>query len=190
MSGMRERLTYANVMVTVLAFIVLGGTAWAVAHNSIGTKQLKSGAVHTADIADDAVTSPKVQQGSLEASDFAPGAVGGNATVRSSTGAIPLTCTESSFAPGSFILFCSGKGSFTASCEQGEHATGGGYTTAGSTGPPSSTASVTEGRPEPADGTPTAWFVNANGSGSNSGSSPGLAHPADPQVTVYAICSG
>ena len=35
MSGIRKHLTYSNVMVTVLAFVVLGGTAWAVAKNSV-----------------------------------------------------------------------------------------------------------------------------------------------------------
>lgn len=51
---MRSKLTYANVMVTVLAFVVLGGTAWAAGElgkESVGTKQLKKGAVTRAKIA-------------------------------------------------------------------------------------------------------------------------------------------
>ena len=44
---LRDNLTYANVMVTILAFIVLGGVAYAAGlpANSVGTKQLKIGAV-------------------------------------------------------------------------------------------------------------------------------------------------
>jgi hypothetical protein len=32
--GVRPHLTYANVMVTVLLFVVLGGTAWALARST------------------------------------------------------------------------------------------------------------------------------------------------------------
>ncbi len=57
MRRLRDNLTYANVMVTVLAFIVLGGVAYAAGlpPNSVGTKQLKNGAV----------TAEKVKKGSL-----------------------------------------------------------------------------------------------------------------------------
>jgi hypothetical protein len=185
MSGIRQRLTYANVMVTVLAFIVLGGTALAIGKNSIGSKQLKANAVHTADLADHAVTSDKL----------APKALAGNATVRSETGTVPLTCTESNFSPTSYTLLCSGRKSFTASCSSGEHATGGGYTPtlqptpAPPAGTPTASTSALESRPEPTTGTPTGWYVNAGGFGSNSGSSAGVPHPADPPITVYVVCS-
>lgn len=50
MKRLRGKLTYANVMVTILAFVVLaGGTAYAsealLPRNSVGTKQLKPGSV-------------------------------------------------------------------------------------------------------------------------------------------------
>jgi hypothetical protein len=50
MKRLRGKLTYSNVMVTVLAFIVLaGGTAYAATEmlpkNSVGSKQIKKGAV-------------------------------------------------------------------------------------------------------------------------------------------------
>jgi hypothetical protein len=146
----------------------------------VGSKQLKAGAVHTADIGDGAVTAEKL----------APGAASGSATVRSTTDTVPLSCTESSFAPGNYTLFCNGTKSVTVSCQPGEHATGGGFTPSTSgTASPSSSSSVGESRPDPPGGTPTGWYVNASGFGTNSGSSPGLAHPPDPQVTVYAVCS-
>jgi hypothetical protein len=64
MKRLRGKLTYANAMVTILAFIVLcGGVAVAAGQlgkNTVGTKQLKRGAV----------TSAKVKDGTLQAKDF------------------------------------------------------------------------------------------------------------------------
>lgn len=67
MKRLHPKLTYANVISTVCLFLVLGGgTAFAAAEilprASVGTKQLKNGAV----------TGKKVKPGSLTASDFAP----------------------------------------------------------------------------------------------------------------------
>lgn len=48
MKRLRGNLTYANVMATIAVFMVLGGSAVAATHlpgNSVGTKQLKKGAV-------------------------------------------------------------------------------------------------------------------------------------------------
>jgi hypothetical protein len=57
---LRPRLTYANVVSTLCLFVLLGGTAWAVAANSVGTKQLKDGAVTTPKLRDRAVTQAKL----------------------------------------------------------------------------------------------------------------------------------
>ena len=69
MTRIRAKLTYANVMVTLLAFVVLcGGSAYAVGQlgkNTVGAKQLKKGSV----------TSAKVKDGSLRPGDFAKGAI-------------------------------------------------------------------------------------------------------------------
>ncbi len=46
----RKRLSYANVMATVAVFMVLGGGAYALSKNSVGTKQLKNKAVTNAKI--------------------------------------------------------------------------------------------------------------------------------------------
>lgn len=72
---MRPRLTYANVMVTILAFIVLGGGAYAATQlprNSVGKKQIMNGAVTRAKIADGAVDSSKVADHSLKGTDLNP----------------------------------------------------------------------------------------------------------------------
>jgi len=60
----RPQLSYANVMSTIAVFIALGGTSYAVARNSVGNAQLRK----------NAVTSAKVKDRSLRASDLAPSA--------------------------------------------------------------------------------------------------------------------
>jgi hypothetical protein len=71
MKRLRVKLTYANVMATIAAFLVLaGGTAFAAAQmlpkNSVGAKQLKKGAVTRAKLshsATAALTGPQGQKG-------------------------------------------------------------------------------------------------------------------------------
>jgi hypothetical protein len=69
MNELRKHLTYANVMVTILAFVVLGGaTAFAASHlgkNSVGSKQLKKNAVVASKIKKEAVTGAKVKKDTL-----------------------------------------------------------------------------------------------------------------------------
>lgn len=62
-SGIRARLTYANVTATIALFVALGGSSYAALQlpkASVGGRQLKP----------NAVTSPKVKPGSLLLSDF------------------------------------------------------------------------------------------------------------------------
>ena len=75
MSRFRDRLTYANMMATVAVFIALGAGAYAAGlpKNSVKSKQIKAGAVKTDELGDDAVTSPKVTDGTLLGADFAAG---------------------------------------------------------------------------------------------------------------------
>jgi hypothetical protein len=50
---MRQRLTYANVMSTIAVFVVLGGTGYAattLARNSVGSPQIRNGAIKNVDI--------------------------------------------------------------------------------------------------------------------------------------------
>lgn len=71
LKGSRRKLTYANVMVTVLAFLVVGGgTAFAsmalLPRNSVGSKQLKPGSV----------TPKKLSKGAAEALTGSQGPAG------------------------------------------------------------------------------------------------------------------
>lgn len=71
MSRIRTHLTYANVMVTVLLFIVLGGGAYALqGKNSVRSDDIKNGEVKTADLDGSAVTSQKVKNDSLKPGDI------------------------------------------------------------------------------------------------------------------------
>lgn len=67
-SAVRARLTYANVMATVAVFLALGGGAYAfkLNANSVRSKQLAPGAVHTDDLASDAATGEKVAEDTLK----------------------------------------------------------------------------------------------------------------------------
>lgn len=73
MVAIRTHLTYANVMATIAVFGGLGGTAWAISANSVGSKQIKPNAVKNSEIANNAVKSPEVANGSLLGEDFAAG---------------------------------------------------------------------------------------------------------------------
>lgn len=54
------RPAYANVVSTLCLFVALGGTAWAVAANSVGAEELRRGAVTTRKLAPEAVTGDKL----------------------------------------------------------------------------------------------------------------------------------
>jgi hypothetical protein len=71
------KLNYANVIATVALFVALGGVAVAAGlpKNSVGTQQLKSGAVKSADLRRGAVTSGKIAEGAVTPSKLADGAV-------------------------------------------------------------------------------------------------------------------
>jgi hypothetical protein len=68
MKRLRGKLTYANVMVTILAFVVLGGGAAVAAgqlgKNTVGTRQLKREAVTSAKVKDRSLL-PKDRHGGI-----------------------------------------------------------------------------------------------------------------------------
>jgi hypothetical protein len=72
LSKLRPRSVY-DVVAALALFIALGGTAWAVAANSVGTTQLKDGAVTKPKLASDSVGTGKVINGSLLREDFQVG---------------------------------------------------------------------------------------------------------------------
>jgi hypothetical protein len=72
----RPKLTYANVVASLALFVALGGTSYAVnelGKNSVTSKNIAKEQVKAADIARNAITSPKVKDFSLLANDFKAG---------------------------------------------------------------------------------------------------------------------
>src|SRR5829696_1545942 len=78
-SRARRALTFENVLVTVVAFVVLaGGTAIAanqLAKSSVGKKQLKANAVTTAKIKKNAVTASKIRAGAVDTTKVKDGSL-------------------------------------------------------------------------------------------------------------------
>jgi hypothetical protein len=68
-----KRPSPAMIVACIALIVALGGTAWAVAANSVGTTQLKDGAVTKPKLASGAVGTNKVIDGSLLKQDFKAG---------------------------------------------------------------------------------------------------------------------
>ncbi len=89
MRKIRSKLTYANVMVTILAFVVLGGaTAFAatkLAKNSVGTKQIKNSAVTAAKIKKGTITGTQINLAKLGTVPSATNAATANTATTAST---------------------------------------------------------------------------------------------------------
>jgi uncharacterized protein YjbI with pentapeptide repeats len=80
MTAIRKRLSYANVMATLAVFISLGGGAFAALRlppNSVGTKQLKQGAVTGGKVKDASLTGADVKPQSLTGANVKPGSLTG-----------------------------------------------------------------------------------------------------------------
>lgn len=74
----RSRLTYANVVASIALFLALGGAAvaaTALPKNSVGPKQLRTGAVHARNIAPQSVNAGKLAKRSVIVGKLGPGAV-------------------------------------------------------------------------------------------------------------------
>ena len=101
MRGLRSHLTYANVMVTLLAFIVLcGGTAIALdGSNTVFTDDIVNGEVKAADVATNAVGaaelasssvgSPELKNNGVQSGDVLDESLTGADVVESSLGEVP-----------------------------------------------------------------------------------------------------
>jgi hypothetical protein len=78
--GLRERITYANVVATLALFLALCSGAVAasqLAKNSVGSRQLKKNSVTSVKIKKNAVNGSKVKDGSLTGADLQDGTITG-----------------------------------------------------------------------------------------------------------------
>jgi hypothetical protein len=91
MTRIRGRATYANVLATVALFVALGGTGYAV--TTIGTAQIRNGAVSTPKLRNGSVTTIKLRAAAVTGPKIRNGSVGG-------TKIAPGTLLATHFAPG------------------------------------------------------------------------------------------
>jgi hypothetical protein len=79
--NLRSRLTYANVAATTALFLAVGGgtvyAAFNLGKNDVHSKNIAPKAVKTSDLAKNAVTSPKIKDGSVQPADLAAGVMAG-----------------------------------------------------------------------------------------------------------------
>ena len=75
LTRLRRRLNYASVAATLALVVALSGGAYAlkIPKHSVGTKQLKRGAVTSPKIKRDAITSPKIKNGAVTVAKLADG---------------------------------------------------------------------------------------------------------------------
>jgi hypothetical protein len=118
---MKPHLTYANVMATIGVFLALGGVSYAAIKlpaNSVGSKQIKDGAVSSADVKNHALKAgdfkgglpsgprgprgPQGQKGPAAAKFWAHISSGANPTVPNSSGGVTVTRTAGGQAQVSF----------------------------------------------------------------------------------------
>jgi hypothetical protein len=104
-SGLRGKLTYANVMVTILAFVILGGggayAASKLAKNSVGTKQLKTGAVTGAKVKDSSLTGADIDVSTLASVPSASRAVHADSATTATSAGNATTATNAAHAADS-----------------------------------------------------------------------------------------
>jgi Collagen triple helix repeat (20 copies) len=178
MRRLADKLSYANVMATFAVFLALGGGAYAATHlgkNSVGTRQLKHGAV----------TGAKVRDGSLLSEDFAAGQLlagprgkegprgpkgergpKGDPGKQGQAGAPGATSAVVRYGPDT-ELADKNLGLSNAECHSGEVATGGGFQFVGEH-PATTSYFITQDRPSvveedfpvtPANGTKAGGWV-------------------------------
>jgi hypothetical protein len=58
-------LTFANVMSAIAVFIALGGSAWALARNSVGPRQIRANAVRSSDVKNNALKGIDINESTL-----------------------------------------------------------------------------------------------------------------------------
>jgi hypothetical protein len=174
--GLRPRLTYANVMATVALFVALGGGAYAATAlpaNSVGSKQLKDGAVVRGKIKNNAINRSKVLDNSLTGADIK----------ESSVARVPLAKTADTAAALDKATYKTAAGTApagsaanvaTATCDGGQHVIGGGVKLDNAM-----IGLVNDSYP---DSNNTAWTARVGNA-----SSGGSAAPFN--FTVYAICT-
>ena len=126
--GIRQRLTFANVVACIALFVALGSGAYAATQlpkNSVGSKQIKKNAVNSAKVKDGSLQATDFQAGQLPAGPQGPQGPKGDKGDTGAPGAPGATSVvarrtvQPSIANNTLATT-------TADCEAGEHLVGGG----------------------------------------------------------------
>jgi hypothetical protein len=72
---LRSRLNYSNVMATIAVFLALGGTSYAVATGSIGSREIGNNSVRSKDLRNNDVRGRDVRNGTIGTRDVTDGAL-------------------------------------------------------------------------------------------------------------------
>ena len=103
MKRLRDHLSFANVVSVLALFIALGGTAWGLAKNSVGSKQIRNGQVKKVDLHRHAVTHRKVHKNAIGSNQVRNGSLDSadvnNTIQRSLSGPCPAGQAISSITP-------------------------------------------------------------------------------------------
>jgi hypothetical protein len=78
------RLNYANVVATVALFIALGGGAWALAKDSVGSREIANGSVRSQELTNDDVRGADIEADAVQGSDVADDSLTGTDVQESS----------------------------------------------------------------------------------------------------------
>jgi hypothetical protein len=89
MRRIRRHLTYANVMATVAVFLALGGGAWALARNSVGSGGIKNDSIRSKDIHNQTIRARDVRRNSLRGGQINEGSLDASAFTRGTSAGGP-----------------------------------------------------------------------------------------------------
>lgn len=92
----RARFSSAHILAALALFVALGGSAYALKANTVGTKALKNNAVKTKKIANNAVKTNKIANGAVTTDKIADNAVNGNKVDESTLGEVPAAANATS----------------------------------------------------------------------------------------------
>jgi len=122
--GMRQRLTFANVVSCLALFVALGGGAYAATQlpkNSVGSKQIKKNAVNSAKVKDRSLQAIDFKEGQLPAGPQGPQGPQGLKGETGAAGATSVIARRTVESTGNNTTATA-----SIDCEAGEHLVGGG----------------------------------------------------------------
>jgi len=114
----RKHLSFSNVIAALALFIALGGSAYAVGKNTIGTKQIKNNAVTAKKIKNNAVIASKIKNGAV--SGVKLGTVPGGKVDVASLGKVPAAVQADSAASATTAASLDGQVEFFVKLQGGQ----------------------------------------------------------------------